>query len=422
VGKTALARAVAGEANVHFVATSYAQWQSHREGHLGHVTQAIRNAFAEARQNSPSILFIDEIDSIPARGSGKWNDDWWTSITNALLECLDGFERREGIVVIAACNDAARLDPALVRAGRLDRHIAIPLPDMPALMGIFRSHLGADLEGADLRAAALAARGHTGADVERWVRQARRVARTASRALELADLLDVVRDGEPEWAADVRRRVAHHEAGHAIALLALGIAEPTALSIGGNGGLAEVGIGEIQAQTRLHMEKFLVVLLAGRAAEQLVFGEATAGAGGSEDSDLARVTQLATSLETSYGLGSLGLLCIPGGTSQRDLLLLDDLRSTVGRTIDRAYAAALDILRQHRHTLDALAAALFDAGYLDRGEIEAVLRQAPLRTKETTEAPAARAARQSTQLPERDETAIAATEPTPSNPAIIIEA
>ena len=180
VGKTALARAIAGEANVHFVATSYAQWQSHREGHLGHVTQAIRNAFAEARQNSPSILFIDEIDTIPARGSGKWNDDWWVSITNTLLECLDGFERREGVVVIAACNDPARLDPALVRAGRLDRHIAIPLPDMPALMGIFRSHLGADLEGADLRAVALAARGHTGADVERWVRQARRVARTAS--------------------------------------------------------------------------------------------------------------------------------------------------------------------------------------------------------------------------------------------------
>ena len=91
VGKTALARAVAGEANVHFVATSYAQWQSHREGHLGHVTQAIRNAFAEARQNSPSILFIDEIDTIPARGTGKWNDDWWTSITNTLARMSGRF-------------------------------------------------------------------------------------------------------------------------------------------------------------------------------------------------------------------------------------------------------------------------------------------------------------------------------------------
>jgi cell division protease FtsH len=422
VGKTALARAVAGEANVHFVATSYAQWQSHREGHLGHVTQAIRNAFAEARQNSPSILFIDEIDTIPARGTGRWNDDWWTSITNALLECLDGFERREGVVVIAACNDAARLDPALVRAGRLDRHIAIPLPDMPALTGIFRSHLGAELEGADLRAAALAARGRTGADIERWVRQARRVARTANRAIDLADLLDAVRGGEPEWPADVRHRVATHEAGHAIALLALGIAEPKALSIGAGGGLAESDLGEIRALTRPHLEKYLVALLAGRAAEQLVFGEATAGAGGSENSDLARATQLATRLETAYGLGSLGLVCIAGDTNNRDLLLLGDLRSAVNRTIDRAYAAALEMLRQNRDALDALADALFAAGYLDRGEIQAIIAQIPLGRKATTDAPAVQAAQQSEQLPILNEADVAVDEPPASRFATIIKA
>ncbi|HEY4980517.1 MAG TPA: AAA family ATPase [Bradyrhizobium sp.] len=422
VGKTALARAVAGEAeaNVHFVATSYGQWQSHREGHLGHVTQAIRNAFAEARQNSPSILFIDEIDTIPARGSGKWNDDWWTSITNTLLECLDGFERREGVVVIAACNDAARLDPALVRAGRLDRHIAIPLPDMAALLGIFRAHLGAELEGADLRAVALAARGRTGADVERWVRQARRVARTAARALDLADLLGAVRDGEPEWPVDVRLRVAHHESGHAIALLALGIAEPKALSIGAGGGLAESDLGEIRALTRSHLEKYLVALLAGRAAEQLVFGEATAGAGGSENSDLGRATQLATRLETAYGLGSLGLVCIPGETGDRDLLLFGDLRSVVGRTIDRAYTAALDLLGQSRRALDALAAALFATGYLDRAEIAAVLKKTPLHTNEPTEAPAVR---DSQQQPHTDhgDTAIASAEAPPFHPTLINE-
>ena len=418
VGKTALARAIAGEANVHFVATSYAQWQSHREGHLGHVTQAIRNAFAEARQNSPSILFIDEIDTIPARGSGKWNDDWWVSITNTLLECLDGFERREGVVVIAACNDAARLDPALVRAGRLDRHIAVPLPDVPALVGIFRSHLDADLAGDDLRAVALAARGHTGADVERWVRQARRMARTADRALDLADLLDAVRGGEPEWPADVRRRVAHHEAGHAIALLHLGIAEPKALSIGAGGGLAESDLGEIQAQTRPHLEQLIVALLAGRAAEQLVFGEATAGAGGSEGSDLARATQLATRLETAYGLGSLGLVCIPGETGDRDLLLFGDLRSVVGRTIDRAYTAALELIGQNRLALDALAAALFAAGYLDRTEIAAVMKKTPLHTIERMDA-----VLDSQQPPHtgHGDTAVADAEAAPFHPALINE-
>jgi len=378
-GKTSFARALAREANVHFVATSYAQWQAHREGHLGHVTQAIRKAFAEALLQSPSILFIDEIDTIPARGTGKWNDDWWTSITNCLLESLDGFERREGVVVIAACNaDPSRLDPALVRSGRLDRHIEIPLPDLPSLVGIFRTHLGTDLTGTDLREVALAARGGTGADVERFVREARRRARLANRPINLADLLDAVRHGQPEWPADVRRRVAYHEAGHAIAFLALGIAEPKALSIGGTGGLAESDLGEMRAMTRSHLEKFLVALLAGRAAEQLIFGEATAGAGGSDESDLGRATMLATRLETDYGLGTFGLVCIPGGSSGRDLLLLDTLRSAVGGTIDRAYAAALELLRQNQHALEALATALFGAGYLDRTDIQAILVHSPL--------------------------------------------
>ncbi len=250
-GKTSFARALAREANVHFVATSYAQWQAHREGHLGHVTQAIRKVFSEALLQSPSILFIDEIDTIPARGTGKWNDDWWTSITNTLLECLDGFDRREGVVVIAACNDPSRLDPALVRSGRLDRHIEIPLPDVPSLVGILRTHLGADLAGADLRDAALAARGGTGADVERFVREARGCARRAGRPIKPTDLLDAMRNGRPEWPADLRRRVAYHEAGHAIALLALGIAEPKALSIGGAGGFAESDLGEMRAIIRI---------------------------------------------------------------------------------------------------------------------------------------------------------------------------
>jgi cell division protease FtsH len=251
----------------------------------------------------------DEIDTLPARGKSAHHDDWWSAIVNTLLEQLDGFERREGVVVVAACNDPSRLDAALVRAGRLDHHIAIPLPDVPALVGIFRVHLGGDLAGADLRPAALAARGHTGADVERWVRVAQRTARTAGRSLALQGLLEAVRGGEAEWAADVRRRIACHEAGHAITQLALDIAEPTALSIGGTGGLTESDLGEMHADTREHLEKFLVALLGGRAAEQLSFAEVTAGAGGAEKgSDLSRATRLATRLETDFGFGSLGLV------------------------------------------------------------------------------------------------------------------
>jgi len=377
-GKTTLARALAREADVHFVATSYAQWQSSGDGHLGYVTKAIRASFAEANRNRPCVVFIDEIDTIPARGATTRDNDWWTAITNCLLEVLDGFEQREGVVVIAACNDPSRLDPALVRSGRLDRQVHIPLPDLPALAGIFRTHLGGDLAGADLVPMALAARGHTGADVERWVREARGRARRQGTSLTPALLLDVVRGGEPEWPVDVRCRIGHHEAAHAVAMLALGLGEPTSLSIGASGGLAQSELGERQSPTRAYLEQYLVVLLAGRAGEELVHGEATAGAGGSEASDLARATHIAMQIESTCGLGHTGLVWLPTD-NQRELVLHRDLQAAVRRTLDRAHAAAKELLSINRAALDALAAALTERGYLDRDEIRLILADAPLR-------------------------------------------
>jgi ATP-dependent Zn protease len=220
---------------------------------------------------------------------------------------------------------------------------------------------------------------------------ARRTARAAGQPLSPQDLLAAVRGGESEWPADVRRRIACHEAGHAIVQLALGIAEPTALSIGGTGGLTESDLGEMRADTREHLEMFLVVLLSGRAAEQLTFAEVTAGAGGDAEgrSDLARATRLATRLETDFGFGSLGLLCLDGDVANRDLLMFDKLRAAVSATIDRAYAKALDVLAKNQRAMDALTAALFSANYLDRAEIEAVLVQTPLRPPASTHTPAA---------------------------------
>ncbi|MBS0248344.1 MAG: AAA family ATPase [Proteobacteria bacterium] len=385
-GKTSFARALAREAGTHFTATSYSQWQAHREGHLGHVTQAIRNAFAEAQRNTPSILFIDEIDTIPARGSGTGNDDWWTAITNTLLECLDGYEKREGVVVIAACNDPSRLDPALIRSGRLDRRIAIPLPDVRALVGIFRTHLGQDLKGVDLRPAAVAARGKTGADVERFVRQARSHARRAGAALSLTHLIDAVRAGEPELSIDLRRRLATHEAGHAVAMLASGDRDPVALLIGGDGGLAQSEVTELRAYTREHLDDHIVMLLAGRAAEELVFGNCTAGAGGSERSDLGLATELAIDLETTLGLGRSGLVRLPTD-SARDLILRPDLHEAVQGTLDEAYSRSRDVLAANRSTLEALAEALFEAGYLDRAEIKAVVAAYPLASRAVAKRP-----------------------------------
>jgi ATP-dependent Zn protease len=219
------------------------------------------------------------------------------------------------------------------------------------------------------------------------VREARRQARSAGRDITLQDLLAAIRGGAPELPAEVRRRFAYHEAGHAIAALTLGVFEPMAVSIGGTGGLAEIEPGGRVPQTRAHIEGILVFLLAGRAAEQLVFGETTAGAGGSADSDLARATSLALRLETIYGLGSQGLVWLGHEISERDLLRQGPLRTAVHQTLEKARTAALDLLRTHRRSLDALAGALFQEAYLDRDDIRAVLLANPLAADTAKPAP-----------------------------------
>ena len=394
-GKTSLVAAIAREAGIYLVATSYSDFSNYKEGHLSHVQQRIRQKFAEARRHRPAILFIDEIDTIPARGRASRNSDWWNSILTCLLTEIDGIngndgnERHQGVVVIGACNsDPSQIDEALLRSGRLDRHIEIPLPDVPALIGIFRLHLGVDLAGVDLRPAALAARGRTGADVERFVREARRAARKGARAMVLQDLLDAAGSNEASLSPDARRRIAYHEAGHAVVTLSLGLAQPVAISIEGAGGAAENEITSSQALTRGHCLDLLTLLLAGRAAEILAYGEPTAGAGGADGSDLDRATQLALRLEASYGLGQLGPVAVIGFTA-RDLMIMPDLRKAVRRTLEAAEAKALDLLKANRPSLDALAQALFTSGYLDRAEIDAVLAVAPLRQQQAPAAPVA---------------------------------
>lgn len=234
---------------------------------------------------------------------------------------------------------------------------------------------------------AIAARGRTGADIELFVREARGRGRRRGETLTLDLLLDAVRGGALKLPAAVRKLTAYHEAGHAIATLVLDVADPVALSIDtGGGGLAESEPGEIRNQTRGHLENYLVALLAGRAAEELAFGEATAGAGGTDDSDIAKATWLATRIETVYGLGRSGLLWVPTENS-RELLFHRYLHEAVRGTLDRAYTAAKALISANRASRDALATALLDRGYLDREEIHAILAQAPLSVTKNPDAP-----------------------------------
>ena len=214
-GKTLFAQALAATCDVPLIPGSHGEWQS--AGHLGDMLKAMRRTFADARSSAPCVLFIDEVDSFPDRATlTHHNADYEIQIVNALLSEIDGIESREGVLLLAACNYPEKLDPALVRSGRLDRHIRIRPPTRDALALILREHLGTDLAGADLATPALRALGSSGADCERFVRGARRRARTASRTMLLDDLISEISGEEADEAS--RYLAAVHEAGHALAL------------------------------------------------------------------------------------------------------------------------------------------------------------------------------------------------------------
>lgn len=197
-GKTRFAEAVANSAGMFFLSTSSANWLSKNDGHLGTYTKAMKGDFVTARLRRPTLMFIDEIDAVGARGSKDHNSAWTTGTVTALLEELDGSGSRDGVVVIGATNKKDSVDPALLRSGRLDRCVEIEKPNAEALEAIFRVHLRGVLEDTDFGSVTAQAAGGTGADVERWCREARRIARRARREIVVADLEAVVRVEDAE--------------------------------------------------------------------------------------------------------------------------------------------------------------------------------------------------------------------------------
>ena len=360
-GKTLFAQALANSAGVTFIATSYAQWQSSRGGHLGDVTKAIRAVFERAAKDLPAIVFIDEIDTVQGRGSQQDHDAWFTAIVTCLLECLDGIGRREGVVVIAACNDDRNLDAALIRSGRLDRRFWMDLPDEASLAAIFRHHLGDGIDQAVIDRVAMQMAGTiSGADVVRIARDARRRARLARRPLDGDDLIAVAIPPDTRSPTMIRR-IAIHEAGHAVVRMAMGKV-PAALSlIAGDGGAGHVryAIGDDGFEgLAVDLHRHVVALLAGRAAEEVVLGAASAGAGGSDGSDLAQATRLLARMEGSLGLGSS---LVHGAEI--------DGRIVHGR-LARLYAETLVLVSRHRPAIEALAALAIERRVLGRSALE----------------------------------------------------
>lgn len=385
-GKTTYAKALAKTCGVPLIAGSIARWQA--AGHLGDMLGAMRRAFEEAIQKAPSILFIDEIDSVGDRASFSGdNRGYQTEVVNGLLECLDGVDGREGVVVIGACNDADGIDPAVTRSGRLDRTIEIPLPDGPARTAILRLHLRAPLHGEDLSGIVQRTEGWTGADLERIAREARRRARKARRPMTIADLHGSLPDLRT-LAGHELQRMAIHEAGHAVVASVLGNRSIDRVWIekqiptgDGSGGAIPGGAMRLRPHpgvVRTDADRLteIAVLLAGMAAEEVILGTRSEGASGGPGSDLYRATVLAARFEMQSGFGStlVHLAPAPDEDLLKGLAAAPDLRRRVERRLAGRYAAAKEIVAANEQAILMLGTELVETPSVAGDRVSEIVR------------------------------------------------
>lgn len=370
-GKTELARLLAQEAGVSLVVGSLATWQSGGD-RSGELVRAMKATFAEASAKAPCLVFIDELDAFGDRNRRDHNSGWTDFVVGALLECLDGYTRQDGVVAIAATNHLARIDPALRRPGRFDRILHLSHPDIDQLPRALRWHLANDLAAEDLAPLVLLAIGMSGAGIAAAVRMARATARRNRRELDIGDLDAVLRAERPQLPAQAERIVAIHEAGHAIVAAATGAGTPDLVALLPTGGMARQ-LQQPDSGSRAEIEAALAILIAGRAAERLLLGDVSAGAGGPAQSDLARATAIAAALEVSLGLGDRAIwLAAPEEVLP---LLRNDcgLRIRVERHLRRAEERATAILGANRIVLERLAGKLQAQRIVARAELDALL-------------------------------------------------
>ena len=384
-GKTSYAAAVARTCNVPLILGSAARWQA--TGHLGDMLKAMRKAFAEAARQAPSILLIDEFDSFTSRDdrTGSSNDNYHRQVINALLELLDGAQSHEGVIVIGATNHPEIIDPALLRAGRLERHFSIPLPDEVARHDIYRFYLRGDLADEALDDVVSASDGWSGADIERCVRDARRYARRAKRQMILTDLIAALPPLVPIPMA-VQRCVAAHELGHAILGILLEADPLVSVSIekaiqtdSRSRSLGYTAFEErlFSRKTSTYFRSKIATLLGGIAAEEVLFGEFGSGAGGDPSADLNRATDLATMMETRWGLGKT--LSVESGDSPRELSAFRHRRKALSKSVEATLQAefrrAKSLLEEHRDALLDLHAGLLREGSLSAAVVRAAVER-----------------------------------------------
>ncbi|CAM5492050.1 MULTISPECIES: ATP-dependent zinc metalloprotease FtsH [Streptomyces] len=383
-GKTLLARAVAGEAGVPFFSASASEFI---EMIVGVGASRVRELFAEARKVAPSIVFIDEIDTIgrARTGSAVGGHDEREQTLNQILTEMDGFSASDGVVVVAATNRAEILDPALTRPGRFDRVVTVSPPDRKGREAILRIHtrsmpLAGDV---DLARIARTTPGMTGAELANLANEAALLAvkRDQDRVTghDLSDALEKVQLGAQRplvMPEEERRRTAYHESGHAL----LGMLQPGAdpvrkITIVPRGRALGVTLSTPDADKYAYTEEYLrgriIGALGGMAAEKVVFGVITTGA----ENDLEHVTGLARGMVTRWGMSDLvGHLSVLPDDSQQPYGMsaaprtLDLVDGEMRRIVEECYAEACRTLEENRHRLDGLAVALLEHETLEEAD------------------------------------------------------
>ena len=379
-GKTLLAKAVAGEAKVPFFSLSGSAFV---EMYVGVGSSRVRDLFKQAQQMAPCIIFIDEIDAIgKSRDNQMGSNDEREQTLNQLLAEMDGFESNKGLVLLAATNRPEILDPALLRPGRFDRRIVVEKPDLKGRVDVLKVH-SKDVrmdETVDLEAIALATSGAVGSDLANMINEAAITAvkkgRTAVSQSDLFEAVEVVLVGKEKkdriMSQEERKIVSYHEVGHALVSALQKDAEPVQKitivprTMGALGYVMQTPEEEKFLNTKKELHAMLVGMLAGRAAEEIVFDTVTTGA----SNDIEKATKVARAMVTQYGMsekfGLIGLESIQNRyldgrpVSNCGQETASEIDKEVMKLLKDSYEAAKDLLKGHRKALDKIAAFLIE--------------------------------------------------------------
>ena len=416
-GKTLLAKAVAGEANVPFFSISGSDFV---EMFVGVGASRVRDMFKTAKENAPCIIFIDEIDAVGRQrgaGMGGGHDEREQTLNQLLVE-MDGFTPNLGIIVMAATNRPDVLDPALLRPGRFDRQITIGLPDVKGREAILKVHARNKHLDSNVKLDEIAQRtpGFSGADIENLLNEAALLAARANRKVittpDIDEAIDRVMMGpakkSKKYTEKEKRLVAFHEAGHAVIGLKLEnaavVQKITIIPRGQAGGYnLMMPKEETYYETRTELLETITGYLGGRVAEELVFGDVTNGA----YADFQSATRIARSMVTEYGMSSLGPVQYEhsGGSVflGRDYLKEKNFSDQVALEIDKevrhiieeCYEKAKKVISENRNLLDTIANYLLKVETLNKSDIDEIFETGHLKYVDDKEA--AKAAEQAQQ-------------------------